>query len=202
MPPESPLRRRHLDPDPLRQFESWFGRARTAGVSVPEAMAVATASGDGAPSVRMVLLRSVDERGFVFNTNYESRKARDLAENPRAALLFYWHELGRQIRIEGDVARVEPGEADIYFATRPRGSRLSAWASRQSEVVGARAELEAQWRAADERYAGDVPRPPFWGGLRVTPASYEFWQHHEDRLHDRFRYRREAGAWVIDRLAP
>ncbi len=165
-------------------------------------MAVATASGDGAPSVRMVLLRSVDERGFVFNTNYESRKARDLAENPRAALLFYWHELGRQIRIEGDVARVEPGEADIYFATRPRGSRLSAWASRQSEVVGARAELEAQWRAADERYAGDVPRPPFWGGLRVTPASYEFWQHHEDRLHDRFRYRREAGAWVIDRLAP
>ena len=202
MAPEPVLRRADLDPDPLGQFNVWFESARAGGVPMPDAVVLATASADGLPSARMVLLRGVDRRGFVFNTNYESRKARDLGENPRGALVFYWHAVGRQIRIEGEVAKVEPSEADVYFATRPRASQLSAWASRQSEAIGSRADLEARWQSVRERYPDDVPRPPFWGGMRLTPAVYEFWQHRDDRLHDRFRYRREDGAWLIERLAP
>ena len=202
MAPEPVLRRADLDPDPLGQFNVWFETARADGVPMPEAVVLATASADGLPSARMVLLRGVDRRGFVFNTNYESRKARDLVENPRGALVFYWHAVGRQIRIEGEVAKVEPAEADVYFARRPRASQLSAWASRQSEALGSRADLEARWQSVGERYPGEVPRPPFWGGMRLTPAVYEFWQHRDDRLHDRFRYRREDGGWLIERLAP
>ena len=197
-----PLERSDLDHDPLTQFETWFEAARDAGADVPEAMAVATASRAAAPSVRMVLLRGADERGLVFNTNYESRKGRELDENPRAALLFYWHELGRQVRVEGHVARVEADETDAYFALRPRASRLSAWASRQSEVISSRDALEQAFADASDRYGADVPRPPFWGGYRVAPETWEFWQHRDDRLHDRFRYRRDGGAWLIERLAP
>ncbi len=197
-----PLRRSDLDDDPLRQFETWLAAARDAEIELAEAMAVATAAAGGAPSVRMVLLRGADERGLVFNTNYESRKGSELAENPQAALLFYWHALGRQVRVEGGVEKVDPSETDAYFALRPRASRLSAWASSQSEVIESRAALEAQFEAAAARFGDDVPRPRYWGGYRVAPESWEFWQHRGDRLHDRFRYRRANGRWLVERLAP
>jgi pyridoxamine 5'-phosphate oxidase len=197
-----PLRESDLDPDPLRQFEAWYAAARAAGEPFPQAFALATADASGRPSVRMVLLKSSDETGFVFYTSYESRKGRELEANPRAALCFYWHGLGRQARVEGTVARVTEAEADGYFATRPGGSRLSASVSRQSEVVGSRAELEGAVEELRSRLGEDVPRPPHWGGFRVAPESYEFWQHREDRLHDRFRYRRKRGAWLVERLAP
>ena len=165
-------------------------------------MTVATASADGAPSARMVLLKGVDERGFVFHTGHGSRKARELDENPRAALLFYWHPLGRQVRVEGRVARLPDDESDAYFRTRPAGGRLSAWASPQSEVVAGREVLEASVDEVRARYGDDPPRPPFWGGYVVSPHAWEFWQHRPDRLHDRFRYRLDAGGWKIERLAP
>ncbi len=199
---DRPLRRSQLDADPLRQFERWLEGARTAGIDLPEAMAIASATREGVPSLRMVLLRGVDERGLVFNTNYESRKARELAANPRAALLFYWHELGRQVRIEGVVETVDAREADAYFATRPRGSKLSAWASHQSGVIADRATLEARFAELAEQYPDEVPRPPFWGGYRLVPELWEFWQHRDDRLHDRLRYRRANGGWTIERLGP
>ena len=194
------LRRSDLDPDPLAQFAAWFRAAGEAGVPVPEAMALATATADGAPSARMVLLKGFDERGLVFFTSYGSRKGRELAANPRAALLFHWQPLGRQVRVEGAVSQVPAEESDAYFGSRPLGSRLSAIASDQSEPVAERAELEARVAALE----GDAepPRPDDWGGYVLEPIAYEFWQHRDDRLHDRFRYEREAGGWRIERLQP
>ena len=192
------LRRTDLDADPLRQFRKWFDEA-TDVVRAREAMAVATANAEGAPSVRMVLLKAADERGLVFFTHYTSRKGRELEANPHAALLFHWDPLGRQVRVEGAVQRVSPEESDAYFATRPAGARAGAWASRQSAVLGDRAELE---RRAAELAEADLKRPETWGGFRVVPEAWEFWQHRDDRLHDRFRYARHDGAWVIERLYP
>ena len=200
-PRERPLDETAIDPDPLRQFAAWFEEAGAAGVRAPEAMALATAATDGRPSVRMVLLKGFDERGFVFFTGYESRKGAELAANPRAALLFHWDPLGRQVRIEGPVERVSEGESDAYFRSRPRGAQISASVSPQSRVVESRASLEAL--AAELEAGGDeIPRPPNWGGFRVRPETYEFWQHRANRLHDRLRYRREDGAWILERLAP
>ena len=187
--------------DPLEQFRRWFDEARGA-VPLAEAMAVATATTDGAPSLRMVLLKEADERGFVFHTNYDSRKGRELAANPHAALLFHWYELGRQVRIEGRVERLAEEESDRYFETRPLGGRLSAWISRQSEVIPSREELEERVETLRQHLGEELVRPEFWGGYRVVPDEYEFWQHRDDRLHDRFRYRREGDAWLRERLAP
>jgi len=199
-----PLLEADADDDPLRQFAAWLVEARAAGIRAPEALAVATASAAGAPSVRMVLLRGFDERGFVFYTSYESRKARELAENPRAALLFSWDALGRQVRIEGPAERVAREESEAYFRTRPRGHQLAAWASRQSTPILGREELQAAVRESERRFRGaEVELPPSWGGFRVAPVMYEFWQHRDDRLHDRLRYLPDgADGWRIGRLAP
>jgi pyridoxamine 5'-phosphate oxidase len=192
------LRRTDLAGDPLAQFRRWFDE--TAGiVRVPEAMAVATATAAGLPSVRMVLLKAADERGLVFFTHYTSRKGRELEANPNAALLFHWDPLGRQVRVEGAAERVSAEESDAYFATRPEAARVGANASRQSEVLGDRAELE---RRVAELEGANSARPESWGGFRVVPEAWEFWQHRDDRLHDRFRYTRGSGAWVIERLYP
>jgi pyridoxamine 5'-phosphate oxidase len=196
------LRRRDLDDDPVRQFSAWFEEARSAGVRVPEAVALATAMADGAPSVRMVLLKRFDERGFVFHTNYASRKGLELAANPRAALLFHWDVLGRQVRIEGPVRRIPRAESEAYFRTRPRGGQVGAWASPQSRPIADRAALEAAVAEAEARLGAELPLPPYWGGYVVRPRVYEFWQHRDDRLHDRFRYRRARSRWVVERLAP
>lgn len=198
-----PLRESDLDPDPVRQFTAWFRAAEEAGIRLPEAMALATATPEGVPSVRMVLLKGFDERGFVFYSGCESRKGRELAANPRAALLLYWDPLGRQVRLEGSVAPLPEEESDAYFVTRPLGSRLAAQASRQSEVIPGRAALEQRVEKLRAEFGSDVPRPPDWGGFQLYAETFEFWQHREDRLHDRFRYRRDQGdAWVIERLAP
>ncbi|MCS6851034.1 MAG: pyridoxamine 5'-phosphate oxidase [Gemmataceae bacterium] len=192
-----------LDPDPVRQLARWLAEAVSAGLPEPNAMALATASPTGRPATRMVLLRGLDDRGLSFFTNYLSRKGRELAANPWAALLFFWPQLARQVRVEGRVEVVSPAESDAYFRTRPRGSQLSAWASPQSEVVSGRDVLEARIQELDRQYAGrEVPRPPHWGGYRVVPECFEFWQGGDHRLHDRFRYRRDADGWRIDRLAP
>ena len=198
------MNEKDLDPDPLRQFDLWFEEAKQAGVFEPEAVALATADAGGAPSARMVLLKGFDERGFAFFTNYESRKAADLEANPRAALLFHWKELGRQVRIEGDVERVSPAETAAYVRTRTRESQLGALASPQSRVIGSREELLGLVRELEQRYGGrELPLPERWGGYRLQPRVYELWQHGEHRLHDRLRYRREeAGEWVVERLAP
>jgi len=198
---ERPLNEADLDPDPLRQFTAWFEEAGAAGVRAPEAMALATAGADGRPSVRMVLLKGFDERGFVFFTGYESRKGAELAANPRAALLFYWDPLGRQVRIEGPVERVAEAESDAYFASRPRGAQISASVSPQSRVVESRAALEAAATELEAR-GGELPRPRAWGGFRLSPETYEFWQHRANRLHDRLRYSRDGAAWKVERLAP
>jgi pyridoxamine 5'-phosphate oxidase len=192
-----------LDPDPLAQFHAWFAEAALAEPGLPEAVALATATPAAAPSVRMVLLKQADERGFAFFTNLESRKSGELAANPRAALLFHWLALGRQVRVEGDVTRVADAEAEAYFRTRPLGSRIAATASPQSRPLTDRAELERLVEEARARFpGGDVPLPAHWGGFRVVPAAYEFWQHGGDRLHDRLRYERAGAAWTRTRLAP
>jgi pyridoxamine 5'-phosphate oxidase len=196
------LRRADLDPDPLRQFALWYSQAADA-VAAPEAMTLATATAAGAPSARMVLMKGFDQRGFVFYTNYFSRKGQEIAQNPRAAMLFHWQPLGRQVRVEGAVHRIDAAESDAYFATRAPGSRLSAAASPQSRPVESRAVLEdAVARLAARHPDGKVRRPDEWGGLRLVASAYEFWQHGDDRLHDRFRYRREDEAWVVERLGP
>ena len=196
------MEERDLDPDPLRQFKRWFEDARGTALPAPEAMALATATPNGRPSVRMVLLKSADERGFTFHTNYESRKGDELTANPHAALLFHWQPLGRQVRVEGCVERVASEESEAYFRTRPLGSRLAAWASPQSRPLADRAELDGLYAEAQERFGDNVPLPPTWGGFRLVADAYEFWQHGDDRLHDRIRYEREGDGWSLTRLAP
>ena len=186
--------------EPLRLFGQWLEDATQREPADPNAMALATVDPDGLPDVRMVLLKGFDERGFVFYSGCESRKGRELEQNPRAALLFYWESLGRQVRIEGAVARVDAAESDEYWASRARASRISAAVSAQSEPVESRAELER--RVKELEPAGDPPRPERWGGFRLEPEAYEFWQHRDDRLHDRFRYMRAGTGWAIERLQP
>jgi pyridoxamine 5'-phosphate oxidase len=200
------LREQDVDPDPLRQFTAWFQEVAAQSPYPPEAAAVATASRDGAPSVRMVLVKQFDEHGFVFFTNYESRKAQELAENPRAALLFYWDRLGRQVRIEGAAERARPEESVAYARRRARASQLSALASPQSQVIEDREALERRVSELAARYEGiELPVHETWGGYRIIPQSYEFWQQRDDRLHDRLRYVRDSdreSGWRIERLAP
>jgi pyridoxamine 5'-phosphate oxidase len=192
-----------MNPDPIVQFEAWFEKVVEANLPEPNAMTLATVSGEGRPSARTVLLKGYDGRGFVFYTNYEGRKARELEANPACALLFYWGELERQVRVEGRASRLPGGESDAYFASRPRGSRLGAWASEQSRPVRDRSVLEERIRALEAEYEDrEIPRPPFWGGYRVDPETIEFWQGRENRLHDRISYRREEGAWRLERLQP
>jgi pyridoxamine 5'-phosphate oxidase len=189
--------------NPLRQFEAWFREAGAAGVDVPEAMTLATADAGGRPSARMVLLKGVDADGFLFYTGYGSRKAAELATNPRAALVFYWRPLGRQVRVEGSVERLSEKESAAYFATRPRGSQLAAWASAQSRPLGSRAELEARYAELEREYEGrQVPLPPHWGGYRLRPDAVEFWEHRENRLHERTRYTRAREGWQTETLSP
>lgn len=201
--PVVPLDERDLDPDPFAQFVTWLDGARTAGVHEPEAMTFATASPAGVPSARMVLLRGWGPDGFVFFSNYESRKAGELEANPQAAIVIHWAPIGRQIRIEGTVELTTDVESDTYFASRQRESQISAWASAQSRPITDRAELEREVAALTERF-GDVPvpRPQNWGGYRLTPTAFEFWQHAENRLHDRFRYTPDDPGWRMQRLAP
>ena len=200
---DAELRRRDLRDDPLAQFAAWFADACSAGIEQPEAMALATVAPDGSPSLRMVLLKRWEEGAFVFHTNLESRKAGELDANPAAALLLHWHELGRQVRIEGRAERLSRAVSEAYFRTRPRGAQLGAWASRQSRPLTSRDELERAVEEAEGRFAGaEVPLPDLWGGFAVVPHAYEFWQHRDSRLHDRFRYTRSGEAWRIERLAP
>jgi pyridoxamine 5'-phosphate oxidase len=221
------LRRRDLAPDPMVQFKSWFdqaagvrasGRLRKRLVRIYKAfltgagseamdinaMTLATADKDGNPSARIVLLKGIDERGFVFFTNYESRKGHDLAQNPRAALVFYWADSERQVCVAGQVNKLTDTESETYFKSRPRGSRLAAWASNQSEVLPNRAALESKWREIEKKYPHEeVPKPPHWGGYLLLPARIEFWQGRPSRLHDRFRYTRQIdNTWIIERLSP
>jgi pyridoxamine 5'-phosphate oxidase len=190
--------------DPIAQFQSWFEDACRAEVFEPNAMTLATVGADGQPSARIVLLKGVDRRGLAFFTSFKSRKSRELGVNARAALVFWWGPLARQVRFEGTVGRVADAEADAYFASRPRGSQIGAWASAQSEVIADRRALEDAARAHEERFGvGTVPRPEFWGGFRLLPLRAEFWQGRNDRLHDRLRYTRDAGGgWQVQRLAP
>ncbi len=200
---KSVLREVDLDPDPISQFERWFREAEASGLIEPGAMVLATATPSGVPSARVVLLRKTDQRGFAFFTNYDSRKGNELADNPRASLVFYWAELERQVRIEGVVERLPDSDSDAYFQSRPRGSRLSAWASPQSSLVPDRETLELGLTEVEARFGdGEIPRPANWGGYRVEPDLIEFWQGRSSRLHDRLRYRRQASGWTIERLAP
>ncbi len=191
-------------PDPMQQFRLWFDQAIAANLPEPNAMTLATATLDGIPNARIVLLKGLDDRGFVFYTNYTSQKGEELAANPQAALVFLWTELERQVRVVGAVEKISAQESDAYFQSRPLGSRLGAWASAQSQVVADRAQLERQLAALSETYAdGNVPRPPHWGGYRVLPATIEFWQGRPSRLHDRLLYTHQADStWRIQRLSP
>jgi len=204
--PARPLHARDLDPDPFVQFQRWFDDAEAHGQLQPDAMVVATSTADGRPSARMVLLRGVDVRGFCFYTNFDSRKGEELAANPHAAIAFHWPEVLRQVRATGRVERVSDAESDAYWYARPRASRVSAWASAQSEPVATREVLEARVDEVEARFAdGEVPRPDGWGGFRVVPDEIEFWQHRDDRLHDRFVYTRadgSSGDWQVVRLQP
>ena len=201
---KSGLRRADLDPSPLAQFQKWFEQALNAQLLEPSAMTLATADKTGRPSARIVLLKAVDERGFVFFTNYKSRKGRELAENPRAALVCYWAELEREVCIAGEVTKISRAESAEYFAKRPRGAQLGAWVSKQSSVVPDRAFLEAELQKVEARFANrDVELPPYWGGYVLSPSRLEFWQGRPNRLHDRFQYSKQAdGSWRIDRLSP
>ena len=193
-----------LDPHPIQQFQKWFDQALKGGLAEPNAMTLATADKLGRPSARVVLLKGVDERGFSFFTNYESRKGRELAENPQAALAFYWAALERQVCVSGSVSQLPRAESEAYFKIRPRGSRLAAWASKQSQVIRSRAELEERMRQFDTQHLGEeVPLPPFWGGYVLSPVWVEFWQGRPNRLHDRFVYTKQPdNQWRIDRLSP
>jgi pyridoxamine 5'-phosphate oxidase len=196
------LEETHVDPDPIAQFRRWFDEAMRARVMEPTAATLATASREGAPSARIVLIKGVDARGFAFYTDYRSRKGRDLAENPRAALCVYWSELERQVRIEGHVERVSTAESREYFISRPLGSRIGAWASFQSSEIAGRAELEARVRSLERELGDDPELPPHWGGYVLAPSSVEFWQGRESRLHDRLEYLRAPHGWTLRRLSP
>jgi len=198
------LTEKELARDPFRQFEKWFQEAGAAKIPEPNAMVLTTATREGRPSVRTVLLKGLDGRGFVFYSNYESRKGRELEGNPRASLLFPWIALERQVIVEGAVAKVAREEAEAYFHSRPRLSQLSAWVSQQSSIISGRSVLEESMKALEKKYAGqEVPLPPHWGGWRLTPETVEFWQGRRSRLHDRLRFRREKdGGWAVERLAP
>jgi pyridoxamine 5'-phosphate oxidase len=197
-----PLLESDLAGDPFTQFATWFEEARASGVDAPEVMTLATATRDGVPSARMLLLKEHGPDGFVFFSGYASRKGRELEENPRAALVFYWRVLGRQVRVEGDVERIGHHDSEAYFRTRPLESRYSAWASGQSEVIPSRESLEERFEEAAAEFGADVPLPETWGGFRLRPFSIEFWQHRENRLHDRLRYRLAEEGWLVERLAP
>jgi pyridoxamine 5'-phosphate oxidase len=192
-----------LDPDPLRTLEAWYREAEAAGIAQPDAAALATATPDGRPSARMVLLRGLEAGRVTFFTNRSSRKGDELAASPRVALVLHWYALGRQVRIEGSVVELSREEVDAHWQTRPRGSRIAAWASDQSRPVGTREELEARWAEGDRRFPGDeVPLPDTWSGFRVDPEVVELWRHRENRLHDRIRYERDGDAWTATRLMP
>ncbi|MFL6274121.1 MAG: pyridoxamine 5'-phosphate oxidase [Blastocatellia bacterium] len=201
-PPE--LNEALVDPDPIRQFARWFTDASLTDIKLPNAMTLATATADGSPAARVVLLKEFDAEGFVFYTNYESQKGRELAANPRAALCFYWPEIDRQVRISGSVTTTTREESEAYFHTRPVDSQLGAWASKQSAVIASREVLEERMRQLVREYeGGEVPLPPYWGGYRLAPEVIEFWQNRLSRLHDRLRYTRQAGGdWLIERLSP
>jgi pyridoxamine 5'-phosphate oxidase len=201
---ESALDEAEVDPNPIKQFAIWFKQAEAAVPILPNAMTLATATREGTPSARVVLLKDFDEGGFVFYTNYESAKGKELDENPVAALCFYWSELGRQVRITGTITKTSREESEAYFHTRPIDSQLGAWASNQSEVISSRTALEDKMEEMLNKYEGRrIPLPPYWGGYRVAPIEFEFWQNRESRLHDRIRYRLDhTGQWMIERLAP
>jgi pyridoxamine 5'-phosphate oxidase len=197
------LDERSVDRDPIKQLLAWLDEAQHAGVIEPNAMTLATSTPEGRPSARIVLLKGADARGLVFFTDSRSRKGLELAANPEAALVFWWAELERQVRVCGSVEPIPGDQSDAYFRSRPEGSRLSAWVSHQSQVVEHRGALETRWADAASQYAsGDIPRPPWWGGLRVRPSEYEFWQGRPNRLHDRIRYRSGEGGWKLERLNP
>jgi pyridoxamine 5'-phosphate oxidase len=198
------LTSKQLDTDPVKQFETWYGQTIDTGIYEPGAMTLATVDVDGQPWQRIVLLKLFDEKGFVFFTNYESRKAQQIAQNPKVALLFPWHSLGRQVKLTGEAEKISTAESLKYFTTRPRGSQIGAWASGQSQVINSRAILESMFDSMKHKYANkDIPLPPFWGGYRVKPKTFEFWQARDSRLHDRFIYRRnDSGEWYAERLAP
>jgi pyridoxamine 5'-phosphate oxidase len=201
-PANDSLDESRVSSDPFEQFRRWLQEAAGRHGALPQTMTLATATRSGRPSARTLLLRTFDNSGLVFYTNYSGRKGKELAENPQAALVFYWPRLGRQIRVEGRVSKISARESDNYFSTRPRDSQLSAWASQQSRVVHDREFLEDRVMRYERKYPGRVPRPPNWGGYRLRPSVFEFWKERPGRLHDRLRYRRLKGRWVVERLAP